>query len=205
MQPHSKSPGSSIPLDDYLEADIALAKVLQQEEYKELQLQRDLLLAYEIANGTVDDADIELAYYTAQKTESLIVSMDTSVTNPSIHSSCPMRHGIKSSFQFDSSEICDTKNELHDAAANQEASFIAALKLQEQFDQEMRNEAAWDNWSKDNIKECDICGEHQHYEELFQPCEHSYCITCIVGGFKSALASKQLFKCCRKLMHYRMR
>jgi E3 ubiquitin-protein ligase RNF144 len=80
--PPLNPPGSNNPWKDHLAADEALAKTLQQEEYRDIQMERDLLLAYSVANGTAVDGDVELAYFMSRETATLIVSTDAVAAGP---------------------------------------------------------------------------------------------------------------------------
>lgn len=203
IQP-SSPPSSSQPWKDQLEADQELARQLQLEEERELQIERDLLLAYKVANGTADDGDRELAYFMYQDTARRIESTTS---------------GAKSSTQANSKMLLPTPEDLrahqdwlkaHELDKEMkarvkadEASFLEAKKLQEQFDQEAKNEEAWEQWKGSNIDTCTSCLEEHAREELVRECEHGYCNTCLQAAFKAALGSRAPFKCCKKALQIR--
>ena len=201
----SSSPSSSSePWEDQLAADQELARQLQLEEERELQIERDLLLAYKVANGTADDGDRELAYFMHQDTARRIESKTS---------------GARSSTQGDSNMLLPTVEDLrahqdwlkaHELDKEMkarikadEASFLEAKKLQEQFDQEAKNEEAWEQWKGSNIDTCTSCLEEHAREELVRECEHGYCNTCLQAAFKAALGSRAPFKCCKKALQIR--
>lgn len=205
--PPLNPPGSNDSWKDHLAADEAFAKTLQQEEYREIQMERDLLLAYSIANGTAEDGDVELAYFMSQETVTLIASTDAVATGP--HTPGASEHasfdpwGIDSEtfqMQLDWLEARELQMELRAKDAADEASFSEAKRLQAEFDKEAQNDKAWEDWKKSNIEECIVCGDEQHREELVRPCEHGYCDGCLQDGFKAALVSKTPFKCCQKAL-----
>jgi hypothetical protein len=200
-------PGSNNPWKDYLAADEALAKTLQQEEYWDVQMERDLLLAHSIANGTAVDGDVELAYFMSQETAALIASTDAVAAGPHTPGASPHASfdswgidGETLQMQLDWLEARELEKELRAKDAADEASFSEAKRLQAVFDNEAQEEEAWEEWKKSNIEECIVCGDEQHREELVRPCEHGYCDSCLQNGFKTALASKTPFKCCKKAL-----
>jgi hypothetical protein len=205
--PPLNPPGSNSPWRDHLAADEAFAKALQQEEYLNIQMDRDRLLAYNIVNGTAEDGDVELAYFMSRETATLIASTDTVAAGP--HTPGPSAHasfnpwGIDSEamqIQLDWLEARELERELRAKDAADEADFSEAKRLQAEFDKEVQNDEAWEEWKKSNIEECIVCGEEQHREELARPCEHGYCAGCLQDGFKAALASRTPFKCCKKAL-----
>ena len=74
LLPSSPSPAPRSQQQNAIDADAALALTLAQEEFKDLQLHRDRLLAYSIANGTAKDEDIDLAYHLSRDTDELLAS-----------------------------------------------------------------------------------------------------------------------------------
>jgi E3 ubiquitin-protein ligase RNF144 len=205
--PQLNSLGSYNPWRDQLEADKAFAQALQQEEYRDIQMERDRLLAYSIANGTAEDGDVELAYFMSRETATLIASTDTVAAGP--HTLGPSAQasfnpwGIDSEaiqMQLDWLQAREFERELRAKDTANEANFSEAKRLQAEFDKETQNDEAWEEWKKSNIEECIICGEEQHREELARPCEHGYCDGCLQDGFKAALASRTPFKCCQKAL-----
>jgi hypothetical protein len=190
-----------------LAADKAFARALQQEEYRDMQVERDRLLAYSIANGTAKDGDVELGYSMSQETATLIASIDTVTASP--HTPGPSEHascnpwGIDSEavqVQLDWLEARELEREFRAEDAADEADFSVAKRLQAEFDKEAQNDEAWEEWKKSNIEECIVCGEEQHREELARPCEHGYCDRCLQDGFKAALASRAPFKYYKKVL-----
>jgi hypothetical protein len=202
--------GSNNPWKDHLAADEAIAKRLQQEEYREIQMERDLLLAYSIANGTAEDGDVELAYFMSQETAELIASTDAVAAGPHIPGASPHASfhpwgidGETLQIQLDWLEARELEKELKVEDPAHEASISEAQRLQAIFDREAKDEDAWEDWKKSNMEECIVCGDEQLREELARPCEHGYCYSCLQDGFKNALASKTPFKCCKKPLSIR--
>ncbi len=188
-------------------ADSAFAKALQQEEYRAKQIERDQLLANSIANGTAVDDDIELAYFMSRQTATLIELTDTFAPSPypSQNAQQPFfdlsEMDQEAKMQLDFLEARRLEMEFRAAEAGDEASLLAARRLQAELDKEVHDEeASWEDWKKSNIDECIVCGDEQHREELVRPCEHGYCDSCLQAGFKNALASKTPFKCCKKVL-----
>ncbi|KAH0555721.1 hypothetical protein GP486_006332, partial [Trichoglossum hirsutum] len=198
--------GSNIPEKDYLAADEALAKRLQQEEYRDIQMGRDQLLAYSIANGTATYEDVELAYFMSRET--LIASTEAvAAGSHNLGASAGASFdpwGVDSEalqMQLDWLEARKLEKELKaQDSSTYEASLSEAKRLQAQFDKEAQHEEEWEEWKKRNIEECIICGDEHHGEELLRPCEHGYCEGCLQDGFKNALSSKTPFRCCKKAL-----
>ncbi|KAK3366108.1 hypothetical protein B0T24DRAFT_637961 [Lasiosphaeria ovina] len=71
--------------NDTVEADAALALALAHAEFRDVQMQRDRLLAYSIAHGTADDNDFELAYRLTQQMDDAIASFNAAVPSGSGH------------------------------------------------------------------------------------------------------------------------
>lgn len=233
--------GSNNPWRDNTMADEALAKSLQQEEYRTQQMERDLLLAYALADGTAEDGDVELAYYLARETASLIsatepsnrpetkpgelyTSFPTSATTKGKEKERPFdilsrmkANGLYSTSETTSPTLKGKEKEnpfaqldsLRKAQelerqflaqiSEEDASLAVAQQLQDSFDMEANNDDAWQEWKQSNIDECIVCGDEQHRDELLRPCEHGYCEECLQDGFKRALASKTVLKCCKPL------
>jgi E3 ubiquitin-protein ligase RNF144 len=198
---------SNNPWKDLMATDEAYAKSLQQEEYRDLQMERDLLLAYSIINGAADDGDIELAYFLSRETATLIASTDAVTANPYTPEALASATVDPRDFDRESqqiqldwleAQIFETEFRARDTA--NEASISVAKKLQAEFDNQALDEEAWEDWKKNNIEECIVCGDEQHREELLWPCEHGYCDTCLQDGFKNALTSKTPLKCCNKAL-----
>jgi hypothetical protein len=189
-----------------LSADEAFARSLQQEEFLEIQRERDMFLSDALANGTVDDGDIELAQFMLRETEDLIAATGGRVGN---------FHHFEGVSQAGSSEWDAEREqmrmdrlyalELERALNNEDASISEALRLQAEFDAEIEqakeHDEAWEEWKKTNIVECIVCGDEHHTEELLRPCEHGYCEGCLQEGFKNAMASKTPLKCCKKILN----
>ena len=132
-------------------ADEAFAKSLQQEEFKDIQMERDLLLAYALANGTAKDEDVELAYFMARETATLIASTETvpqdlpTPTTSITPSSDPLRLDDKTSqMQLDLFEARQLEKELKAQDSAYEASLSEARRLQAEYDKEVREEEAWE-------------------------------------------------------------
>jgi hypothetical protein len=199
--PPSSPPSSSKTWKDQLAADQAFARQLQLEEEKELQIERDLLLAYKIANGTADDSDRELAYFmyqdTARRIESTTIATKSSTQ---VDSNMLVRNSEDPRAQMDWLKAHELDREMKAKIKADEASFLEAKKLQEQFDQEAKNEEAWEQWKGSNIDTCTSCFEEHAREELVRECEHGYCNTCLQAAFKAALESRAPFKCCKKAL-----
>jgi hypothetical protein len=160
-----------------------------------------MLLAYKIANGTADEADHELGYFMHQESTKLIESTV-------VPGSMTQRGGGTDLWGMDGEELgrqsdwlgakrLDEELQLKNRA--DEASFAEAKKLQEQFDQDIRNEEAWEQWKESNVGKCTSCMEDHAREELVQECEHRYSNSCLQDGFKVALESRTPFKCCKPL------
>jgi hypothetical protein len=205
--PPLNPPRSNNPWKDHLAADEALAKTLQQEEYRDIQMERDLLLASSVANGTAVDGDVQLAYFMSRETAELIASTDVVAAGPHTPGASPHASfdpwGIDDEtlqMQLNWLKARELEKELRAEDAADEASFSEAKRLQAIFDKEAQEEEAWEDWKKSNIEECIVCGDEQHREELIRPCEHGYCDSCLQNGFKSALLSKTPFKCCKKAL-----
>ncbi|KAI9783407.1 MAG: hypothetical protein M1839_003942 [Geoglossum umbratile] len=205
--PPLNPPGLHNPRSSPLAADEAFARSLQLEEYRELQMERDLLLAYSIANGTAVDGDVELAYFMSQETATLIASTDAVAASPhfpgpSAHANCDPWDIDRETLQTQCGwlEAREFEMEFSSEDAAIRASLSEAKRLQAEFDKEVQDEEAWDDWKKNNIEECIICGDEQHREELSWPCEHGYCDSCLQEGFKNALVSKTPLKCCKKAL-----
>ncbi|KAI9866830.1 MAG: hypothetical protein M1813_000772 [Trichoglossum hirsutum] len=205
--PPLNPPGSNSPWKDHLAADEALAKRLQQEEYQDIQMERDQLLAYSIANGTAADGDVNLAYFMSRETATLIASTEAATTsshNPGAWADTSLntwdmgRETLQ--MQLDLLEARKLETELRAQDTADEASASEAKRLQAKFDKEVQDEEAWEDWKKGNIEECIVCGDEHLGEELVRPCEHGYCDGCLQDGFKNALASKAPFKCCKKAL-----
>jgi len=189
--------------------DEAFARMLQEEEYREIQQERDMLLALSLANGTADRGDVELAHFMAREYEDLIASTGAPAGATT--------HGVQAS---DSKELPRFDFSQWDAQIQQEqldhlyalqieetiraeelandAGWAEAMRLQEEYDRETENHEAWEEYKKTNFEECVVCGDENHKEEFLRPCEHGYCEDCLQAGFKNALASKTPFKCCKK-------
>jgi E3 ubiquitin-protein ligase RNF144 len=203
--------GSNNPWKDHTMADEALAKSLQQEEYRSQQMERDMLLAYALANGTADDGDIALAHYMARETASLILSTENSAqtgtktsesyaTYPAAQFSLKGKEKDQPFAQIDSLRKAKELEEYLTAqASSEDANLAFARQLQASYDREANNDDAWQEWKKSNIDECIVCGDEHHRDELLRPCEHGYCEGCLQDGFKRALSSKTVLKCCKPL------
>lgn len=212
------APNSNNPWKDHLTDDEAYARALQQEEYKELQMRRDRLLALSIENGTAVDGDVELANYMAREMEGILgapsgsssqthTSTYTAYRRPSspaqVHTYTPYRppttDGL-SQFDLDMLTAQNLDLELNAHDPNSDASLVAAMRLQATFDLEATAEDAWEEWKKSNVEECLICGEEHGKDMLHRPCEHGYCEGCLKEGFEGALGSKTPLKCCDKVL-----
>ena len=206
-KPRFVRPGSNDPWKDDMATDEALAKSLQQEEFKDIQMERDLILAYALANGTAKDEDVELAYFMARETATLIASTETVPQDlPAPKTSIPTSSDLlcaddkTSQMQLDLFEARQLEKELRAQESAYEASLSEARRLQAEYDKEVREEEAWEEWKKCNIEECIVCGDEQHREELLRPCEHGYCESCLQDGFKNALTSRTPLKCCKGVL-----
>jgi hypothetical protein len=198
----SSPPSSNNPWGDYLAADQAFARLLQLEEEQELQKERDMLLAYKVANGTADDGDRELAYFMYRESASLIES--TNAVPGSLAQASTDVWGMDHNtlnVQIDWLEAHELDKQLRAQSSADEASFLEAKRLQEQYDQEAKNEEAWEKWKGSNVGKCTSCLDEHAREELVRECEHGYCNGCLQDGFKAALDSRAPFKCCKKALH----
>jgi hypothetical protein len=193
--------GSNNPWGGLLAADQAFARSLQLEEERELQMERDMLLAHKIANGTADDGDHELAYFMYRESTRLIESTNAVPGSFARASSDPwgMDHEALKA-QIDWLEAHELDKKLRAQSSADEASFLEAKRLQEQYDQEAKNEAAWEEWKGSNVGKCTSCLEEHAREELVRECDHEYCNGCLQDGFKAALDSRAPFKCCKKAL-----
>ncbi len=199
--PSSSPPSSSESWKDQLAADQAFARQLQLEEERELQIERDLLLAYKIANGTADDGDRELAYFMYQDTARRIESTISGVKPlTQVDSDMLAQNPEDLRAHYDWLKAHELEKEMKARFKADEASFLEAKKLQEQFDQEAKNEEAWEQWKGSNIDTCTSCLEEHGREDLVRECEHGYCNNCLQAAFKAALGSRALFKCCKKAL-----
>ena len=185
--------------------DEEFARRLQQEEYLEMQRERDLLLAHSLANGTADDGDVELANFMAREFEDLIATVGGTATAQQAAKELP--HVDLSHWDMDTQQTqldllyaLELQNTLRTEDTADDAGWAAAMRLQDEFDQEAQNDEAWEEWKKTNIVECIVCGDEHHTEELLRPCEHGYCEGCLQAGFKNALDTKAPFKCCKKTL-----
>ncbi len=102
--------------------------------------------------------------------------------------------------QIDWLEALQLEKELNSRIKVDEASFAEAKRLQEQFDQEAKNEEAWEAWKGNNVGQCTSCMEDHAHEELVKVCEHGYRNECLQNAFKAALQSRAPFKCCKKAL-----
>jgi hypothetical protein len=189
--------------------DEAFARMLQEEEYREIQQERDMLLALSLANGTADRGDVELAHFMAREYEDLIASTGAPTGATA--------HGVQASDskelpQFDFSQwdaqtqqeqldhlyALEIEESLRAEELANDAGWAEAMRLQDEYDRETENHEAWEEYKKTNFEECVVCGDENHKEEFLRPCEHGYCEDCLQAGFKNALASKTPFKCCKK-------
>jgi hypothetical protein len=198
---HPFRPGTNSPWKDHIEADQAFAKYLLLQEEQELQEERDLLLAYKINNGTADDEDKELAYFMHRESNKLIeetIPIPGPVTqaNPDLWGVDP---GIWKA-QIDCFEAHQLDKELNSQNSADKANFLEAKRLQERFDEEAKNEEAWEQWKGSNVGTCTSCLEDHAREELVQECEHGYCNECLQNAFKAALKSRVPFQCCKKAL-----
>jgi IBR domain, a half RING-finger domain len=185
--------------------DEAFARMLQEEEYRDLQKERDLLLALSLANGTADRGDVELAKFMAREYDDLIAS--TGPPNRGAQNSYsgePAQLDISQWDQQTQQEQLDHLYALEMAESLRaeefanDAGLAEAMRLQAEFDRETENHEAWEEYKKTNFEECVVCGDENHKEEFLRPCEHGYCEECLQAGFKNALASKTPLKCCKK-------
>jgi hypothetical protein len=189
--------------------DEAFARALQEEEYREIQKERDMLLAQSLANGTADGEDVKLAHFMAREYASLI--SPTSKTTSRIQTSAPstapktppeieLSHwdAQTQQMQLDHLYALEISKSLHVEEEANDASWAAAMRLQAEFDREEQNHEAWEDYKKTHFEECVVCGDENHREEFLRPCEHGYCEECLQEGFKNALKSKSLLKCCKK-------
>ncbi|KAH6673512.1 hypothetical protein B0J14DRAFT_638530 [Halenospora varia] len=193
--------GSNNPWRDHMADDHAFARSLQLEEEQELQMERDMLLAYKVANGTADDGDRELAYFMSRNVASLIDSTNA-VPESSAQASYDL-WGMDSEalkVQIDWLEAHELGKDLRGQSSADEASFLEAKRLQEQFDQETKNDEAWEEWKGGNVGTCTSCMEEHAQEELLKECDHGYCNGCLQDGFKAALDSRAPFRCCKKAL-----
>jgi hypothetical protein len=197
----AQPPSSSQAWKDQLEADQAFARQLQLEEERELQIERDLLLAYKVANGTADDGDRELAYFMHQETARRIESTTSGAKSlTQVDSNMLVQNPEDLRAHQDWLKARELDKEMKARIKADEASFLEAKKLQEQFDQEAKDEEAWEQWKGSNIDTCTSCLEEHAREELARECEHGYCNTCLQAAFKAALGSRAPFKCCKKAL-----
>ena len=201
VEPSKGTTNNSTLIDDE-----AFARSLQEEEYREIQKERDALLAHALANGTADDGDVELARFMEREFEELIAA--TGTTADGIQAS----EDSKAPLQFDMSQWdAETQQmqldllyalEIEEAFRAEElandAGWAEAMRLQAEFDREEQNHEAWEEYKKRNFEECVVCGDENHKEDFLRPCEHGYCEGCLQEGFKNALASKTPLKCCKK-------
>jgi hypothetical protein len=189
--------------------DEAFARSLQQEEFRDLQRERDMLLTHALANGTADDGDVELAEFMLRETEDLIASTggtagDVQVPEGSSRADLSPWDVETQQMQLDLLYALELEHALRTEDSAHDASVSEAMRLQAEFDaefsQEKQNDEAWEAWKKMNIVECVVCGDEHHTEELLRPCEHGYCEGCLQEGFKNALISKTPLKCCKKAL-----
>jgi hypothetical protein len=180
---------------------------LQLKEFHDIQMERDLLLAFSVANGTAADGDVESADIIFRETSMLIASTGVAATGP--HTRGASAHAGFDPWDMDDETLPmqldwlkahELEKELRDKDAADEASFSESTRLQAMFDKEAKDEEAWEIWKKSNIEECVVCGDEQHRDGLLRPCEHGYCESCLQDGFKNALISKMPFKCCKKAL-----
>jgi hypothetical protein len=194
------SPILNNPWKNYIEADQAFAHYLQLQEEQELQTERDMLLAYKIANGTADEGDKELAYFMHQESVKLIESTPVLVLLTQSGSDTWGMDPDTLRAQISWFEAHQLDKELNSQSSVDEESFAEAERLQEQFDQEVKDEEAWEAWKGSNVGTCSSCMEEHAREELVKECEHGYCNGCLQDGFKAALESRSPFKCCKKVL-----
>jgi hypothetical protein len=199
--------GTNNPWRRHILADEALAKAIQQEEYRQAQAERDLLLAYALSNSTADDDDVELAYFMSKNTDILIESAESTlaattmefvgrVNNDALGTSNWNRE--ETSARLDPGLKRVEEIQRHFAAQDEafDASLVMARKLQAEYEQHAQDEEAWENWKKGNIDECVVCGDEHGRDELLRPCKHGYCDSCLQDGFKNALSSRAPLRCC---------
>jgi len=206
---NGKDAASSGATKAVLTHDEAFARALQEEEFREIQRERDMLLARSLANGTADDEDIKLAHFMAREYEDLIASPGKTASKLPISASMgdskkPPEFDLShwdtetQQLQLDHLYALEIEESLRAEELADDAGWAAAMRLQAEFDREEENHEAWEDYKKSNFEECIVCGDENHKEEFLRPCEHGYCEGCLQEGFKNALASKTLLKCCKK-------
>jgi hypothetical protein len=184
--------------------DEAFARSLQEEEYREVQRERDAILAHALANGTADDGDVELARFMEREFEDLIAA--TGATANGIQASKDSKAtqfrisqwDAETQMQLDHLYALEIEEAFRTEELANDAGWAEAMRLQAEFDREEQNYEAWKEYKKTNFEECVVCGDENHKENFLRPCEHGYCEGCLQEGFKNALASKTLLKCCKK-------
>lgn len=198
---------SNNPWREHISDDEAFARSLQQEEYHELQVERDILLAMSLENGTAEDGDVELANYMAREMETLLALSGTSHRTTTAHTTTTYSPEISSlttglsQLELDILAAQSLDRELNASSSSAaDANLAAAMQIQATFDAEAEGEEAWEEWKKSNIEECVICGDEHGKDMLVRPCEHGYCGGCLKEGFEGALKAKTPLKCCNKVL-----